>query len=446
MCVRLALATAVAILYLFHPVPLTAQTSPLTAQTSTTASTKAAAEPAAAAQRPEPQDRGVTFGWGDHLRIRIGENLRIDLRARVQADVRRSEAPIRRNADSGVDLARRRIGIDGEYANVLAFQIERELVDQPAWRDVYGDYRRYDVVRIKGGKFKLPFSIDENTSATDLDFAYRSLAATYLAPGRSWGGMVHGRLAERRVAYEAGVFRSDGDNARARAGTEVPAGGTVAARVTMTPMVATKTEGRTFAVGLAWTESRVDPTPSTVLGRTALRSDFLVDAPWVNGARRRIGVETQWLPGPASVKAEFIRVTQERRGQTFEGLDASPVAANGWYVSGTWALTGDAKADGLDTPERPFLRGGIGAIEVGARLEALTVGNGGIGEGSFSPRADVIIGNRDRVVTLGVNWYVNRWMKLQGNLIHDTLRDPSQGPLPTRPSFWSRVFRFQVAI
>jgi hypothetical protein len=58
----------------------------------------------------------------------------------------------------------------------------------------------------------------------------------------------------------------------------------------------------------------------------------------------------------------------------------------------------------------------------------------------------VILGNSDRAGTIGVNWYLNRWSKVQFNLIRDSLRDPSQGPLSSRSGFWSRVLRLQLTI
>ena len=33
--------------------------------------------------------------------------------------------------------------------------------------------------------------------------------------------------------------------------------------------------------------------------------------------------------------------------------------------------------------------------------------------------------------TLGVNWWVNRWVKIQANFIREKLDDPSLGPLPS---------------
>ena len=113
----------------------------------------------------------------------------------------------------------------------------------------------------------------------------------------------------------------------------------------------------------------------------------------------------------------------------------------------TWAITGDAKAGGLPRPRRPLLQGGYGAVEVAARIENIRFGSVATdGVPSFGPRADVVLGNADRIETFGVNWYVNRWIKLQMNFVRETIREPADGPSPASPTFWSRVFRFQLAI
>ena len=93
--------------------------------------------------------------------------------------MRESEAP---EGDAGdVDLARRRIGVDGRIAGLVDFQVEGELANDNPWRDVYADFRQWTVFRVQVGHFKQPFSLDENTSAVDLDFAY-----PHRAPRPSW--------------------------------------------------------------------------------------------------------------------------------------------------------------------------------------------------------------------------------------------------------------------
>ena len=50
------------------------------------------------------------------------------------------------------------------------------------------------------------------------------------------------------------------------------------------------------------------------------------------------------------------------------------------------------------------------------------------------------------MLTLGANWYVNRWVKVQANFIRESIENPALGPLPSQPTFWSRVLRFQLSI
>ena len=415
------------------------------------------AVPAASSQSQKPADSPVTktkqedfprFAWDDHPSVLFGKGTRISALARVQGHVRESDAPEIEESAQTLDFARRRLGVEGEIANKLDFQVEAEIGSDEIWRDVYANYKQFDAVQIQGGKFKLPFGLEENTGTTNLDFVYRTMASTRLAPGRDIGVMVHGRVLNRFVRYEFGGFNHDGRNARSNDPERVFGGPTVAGRVNVLPFRHQDSELSDLMVGVAYTTTDVDEGLHSLQARTVFGYPLLVDQDlWVHGPRRRFGVEGRFRPGPTSIKAEFMRLTSARLGQGTDGEDLRDFDASGWYVSGTWALTGEKKADGLDRPRHPFLRGGIGAVELAARLEKLTWGtvNGG-DEASASPRADVVLGNADRAVTLGVNWYLNRWIKIQGNAIQQKITDPLQGPLPERSTFWSSVFRFQLSI
>jgi phosphate-selective porin OprO/OprP len=387
-----------------------------------------------------------TFQWKNHPELHAGE-LRVQFRARFQLDRRRSDVEIAEE-DFSNDVARRRIGVEGRFGNYLEFQVERDLDDSSdAWRDVFANYRQFDSVQLQYGKFKLPFSLDENTSATNLDFVRRSLAAGTLAPGRDRGWMLHGRVLDRTVRYEFGIFRHDGRNARTRSNDRVYGGRTGAFRISGQPFRSSKSLARDLQVGAAWTWGDIPEGFSGLRGQTVFGQPFFKSRYLVLGQRRRTGLETRWRPGPVSLKAELIKVTDQRLGQSVEDTPLSPLRAVGWYASGTWAITGESKAGGLDSPRRPLFKGGLGAIEVAARLERLTFDSVATGEpASTSYRADVILGNSNRAFTAGANWYPNRWVKIQFNLIQETLADPEQGPLPSQSRIWSRVVRFQFQL
>ena len=233
--------------------------------------------------------------------------------------------------------------------------------DRDPWRDVYVNYKQYGFAQVQVGKFKMPFSLDENTSATNLDFVYRSRIAALLAPGRDRGAMVHGRVLRRGVLrYELGAFqrrRQQCQDVRHRSrARRTDAGGPRAGAAVQIDEVTRERPGdrrsrsrrATFPEGF-----------SDLRGRTELDALFYRPTFLVNGQRRRIGFEARWRPGPFSIKSEYIRLTDERLGQSVDDTDLSPFVAAGWYVSGTWALTGEKKADGLDTPRRPLFQGGV---------------------------------------------------------------------------------------
>ena len=96
---------------------------------------------------------------------------------------------------------------------------------------------------------------------------------------------------------------------------------------------------------------------------------------------------------------------------------------------------------------RPLFRGGFGAVELAVRAERIRFGAGAVDPlASDAPRAEVVLGNSDRAYTFGVNWYVNRWVKIQANLVRNTIGFPEQGPSPSQPVYWSRLIRFQFSM
>lgn len=361
-----------------------------------------------------------------------GEWLRVDFRARVQGDIRRSEAPIRGDEGGGLDIARRRIGVEGRVARVFDYQVEYELRAHE-WRDVYVDYRQFKAVQVRAGLFKVPFGLEENTSATSLDFIYRSRISTRLAPGRDRGATVHGRLLNDVVSYEGGAFQHDGDNAKPSNSTRVFGTRTVAARVVLRPFRNTKSVLEGLHVGGAITRSDVPLGFPAIRARTVLGASFFDSDVWVRGRRQRTGLEARWRMGRASIQSEYIRLTDQRRGQSVEDTDLSPLVAQGWYVSSTYALT--------------RRRNTFGRIDMAARYESLSFGSASrVSQPSTSARADAVLGNVDRVTTLGASWEINRWAKVQANLIREAIGRPSMGPLPERPTFWSRAVRLQLTL
>ena len=101
---------------------------------------------------------------------------------------------------------------------------------------------------------------------------------------------------------------------------------------------------------------------------------------------------------------------------------------HGWYLEGTWILTGETKpyvaqainnevgAFGNPVPSRPFSLDGDswGAWELAARYSDTNL-NYNPTQLASSSRLAGITGGDERIITLGINWYMNRNVKLQLN-------------------------------
>ncbi len=387
-------------------------------------------------------------------RVRIGKAFSIELITKLQADLSRFDPVV---DDDGEELywRRRRLGVKGELFNRVSFEVERELGDDDdPWRDVFVNVKAADTFEIKAGHFRVPFSLDGLTGSTGHDFVNRSLGGSLIAPGRDVGVMVHGRTDGRVLTYALGVFDGDdsADQASAFFDDEKGAaslGRTVGGRVTVQPFdrVDRLPRGvRNLEFGGNATWSSVPEGLNGFEGRSVYRYTFF-EPVYVKGDRVRAGVDALFRAGPTSVRAEWMRVWDERLAQGLGDTNLPKAVARAWYVSGTWLVTGETKDENV-RPTRPFLQGGIGAIEAAVRIERLGVGSvASGGEPAFAnPRAANLIGNHDEVVTLGLTWYLNRWFRLQGNAIHESFADAERAPIFGRPSYWSYVGRMQFVL
>jgi phosphate-selective porin OprO/OprP len=411
--------------------------------------------PSASAQRSSPAPvtlrapaADVDFRWRDHPQIRTGP-LRVDVVARFQWDAR-DPGDNPEDFDE-LEIHRARIGIEGELFNRVQFAIERELtereVENPdvnersAWKDVYVDANLSDAVQVRAGKFKIPFGLEQLTGIANLDFVYRSLTARYLAPGRDIGVAVHGRFFDRGLNYWAGWFRRDGDNARSS--TIDGADGTLAVRVTGTPFRSIPALANT-EVGGAFTVSALDNVavePNGLRGRTVMSEFVFYEPVFVKGLRRRYEVDGDWYYGPFGARAEYTQALDSREEQGLGDQDLADARGRGWYVSGSWVLTGEEK----ERPVRPARK--FGALEAAARYDRLWFDSaGGEGPPLRNPRADNMLPSGEHVLSLGINWYITRWVKLQFDTIREKPQDPERTPVAPGEAFWSQVFRFQVGI
>jgi phosphate-selective porin OprO/OprP len=380
--------------------------------------------------------------------LRIGQ-FRAALRVRVHLDWRDFDPEL---GEDEFDFRRARIAVEGRVFDDLEYEVDADLrdvhadpgdEDQP-WRDVYLNYRRFRAAEIRAGRFKIPFGLEQLTGIFSQNFVERSLIGSDLSPGRDRGVMVHGRVAKDVVAYQTGIFRRDGDSTRFAG---VPVDKTWAGRVVVTPWENDRGVLHSAQIGINATSGSLFEGLFGLRGRTLSEAVFF-EPVYVEGRRTRLGVDGRWTPGSVLVQAEYIRVTDQRNGQGLGDVDLPDAIAQGWYLTGTWVLTGENKSGGSVDPSRPFPTRGMGAVELAARIEELKFSSKGNGdEPAFAnPRAANILPNRDRILTLGVNWYLNPFVRVTANGTREDLLDPARTPIPGRTRFWGAVLRLQFVM
>ena len=412
-----------------------------------------AATPAWAQAPPEQTKLSVIeVKWRDQPSISAGP-FRLDVHAKVQADMRHADQDLE-DAGGTYETALKRIGVGGKFTDRVTYEVERELRKQNPWRNVFVNVELANALEVRAGKFKMPFSYEELTGVVNIDFAYRSLLAQIISPARDIGVMAHGRFFRRVLNYQFGVFKHDGENARSKEplfllpGEEPPKSQhSVAARVVVEPFrhTAGPRDLRRLSLGAAFTSSDVPEGLNSLRGRSLFGAEF-AERMYVSGARRRFGTEVIWLPGPYSVKWEYARSNEQRRRQGILDDDLSDFVTSAWYLSGTWAITGEQKEGNIE-PRHPLFQGGFGAVEVAARFERIGF-ESALSEGTplLNPRADPLFGNTESIVTLGVNWYLNKWGRVLVNGMREAFEDPERTAVPGRTSGWAAVLRLQFVM
>jgi phosphate-selective porin len=395
---------------------------------------------APAAEAQEATTERSIFVMEDRPSIRFGDVLRLDATTKLDASVWHSDLN-REGTEFSVD--RRRVGVEGRLFRIVGFEIEGDLGDrdQP-WRDVFAELRKWRAVRVKGGRFKIPFGQERLTSIAELDFINRSLASEALTPGRDTGVQVHGRIGDGILTYMAGAFEHDGDVSRK--GTDEPGDRTGAFTMTVAPFAKAGTSPlEHLEFGIAATVGDVPEGLNGLRARSV--GGYEAIAPhFVSGRRVRMGAHAGWVNGRIGIRGEFLEVRDERKGQGLGGEDLPNVIGRGSYVSGTWFLVGALKGS---APKRGLNAGGPGAIQIGARTEWLSFSSAGaFGEPFRNQRAPNILRNDLRSSTLGVNWFPIRFVKLQFNLVREQFGDRERHPDPARAAVFSRVFSIQFAL
>lgn len=311
--------------------------------------------------------------------------------------------------DSGTEFRRARLFVSGQVLDDWRFRFEHDFAAKRDFRikSAWVAYKGFKPVTIRVGNVLQPFSLEEMTSSNQIIFMERSLANAFTRDyklgallttyGDNWGGA-------------AGVFgnhiRSGGDD-----------GWGLAGRFTLSPV---NNDREVVHLGIAAEYREPDKVSYSARPESHRVDNRLISTGTISNvdATVTLGLEAAATRGPLRVQAEYMQAGVS----TTTGTDAD---FSGWYAAASWLLTGEQRSynskKGTFRKLRP--QSHYGAWEVAARYSALDLQDGGI------------TGGEESNVTLALNWYVNRNVRLMANYIFADA-DPNSGGLDDSPEIF----------
>jgi phosphate-selective porin OprO/OprP len=427
------------------------------------------------AKAPPPTGAIVKMSPGNRPSICTADSLNcIALTSRLHFDAGgywyhpNSAATVPQNLDNGFNARRARIGVlgtfmgDWNYALVYDFGGSSDGFPPVSGAPISGieqaflSYSGFKPFAIEGGYMDMPYTLDESTSSNDIMFMERAAAvniATNIAAGdfrsgfgvrgnddRFWGGAyVTGPTSGTTHAFTPTANNS---------GVVQPVLGTPGfseqiggfARVTYQLLqaenyslhIGADAEFLIMPTGLKTLtlsdrpELRIDPTVLQTTGAIANVADAQVYSGEVAAGY-----------GPLFFQGEYFWYNVDRN------LGLPSTRFQGWYAEGSWTITGEGRKYNPSAgayagiiPDRPFslAKGDPGAWEIAARYSHVNL-NDLFTVGVPVATTNGVAGGVQNIWTIGVNWYVNRNVRIMVNYLHGTVDKFAGAAIAGPPAF-----------
>ena len=287
----------------------------------------------------------------------------------------------------------------------------------------------WDAFQVEGGKFKQPFSYEQLIMDRYVPTMERSII-DQLVPQRDDGIMLHGEhmFGDR---FDWGVSVSNGEQ---NGDVDLNQGKDYVARVAVRPFRELSEYIEQAQFGFSIGTGVEQETANTFVLKTPLGVPFFnfLSGVFANGLRTRWSPEFAYFYGGLGLSAQYFRMNQDFA--TPNGKHTIDVPFDGYYIMITYLLTGETRTEysAPVVPLQPFDprcgRWGSGAWELVGRVSHLQLSDVFL-PGTSELADPTKVTNGATEMTLGFNWYLNAWVRLQANWEHDWFNTPVQlGP------------------
>lgn len=356
----------------------------------------------------------LVFGVYGALAAQKAQGQPMTLRGRIQIDVPRGGPA---DAPDSAQVRRLYMGVEGQFTN-FSYSVDVDFADfdqeEISLADATLVWNPEGRTRIMVGHFRPPALSDMLTSDLDTVFVERAAYADLMALGRMWGAMadhMHGNWGVQIGFFGAhGTELVNGDFGGAALGAVRVHGNFLGGKSSSAADAPVLHMAAAVQFGDRPDESGFTLEPETVFGYPAPET-----AP---GNRRHIlftGLEIGWQHKTLTFQAEGGRT------RVYAVSGGNP-DLYGWYAQIAWRPTGESRPyearEGVFErvePHNPLGNGGIGAIELGAR----------IGQVDLNDR--YLHGGRMTSYSTVMSWFPVKNVRLMANYVHSDSRHDSAG-------------------
>jgi phosphate-selective porin OprO/OprP len=377
----------------------------------------------------------LTAGWKDSFILQSPDkSFLLRLTGQIQADYRNFL-----DSDDTTDIdsffvRRARLGIETTMLNYYEFRLLPDFGQgQVRIQDAYLNVHYCDWLQIEMGKFKQPFSYEQLIQDRFVPTIERSLI-DQVVPARDVGFMLHGQKLfddhfDWAIAVSNGEINGDADTNPHK---------DLAARVAWRPF--NDPDACCWIRGLQLGISGSTGNEAEAIIPASLRTPATVRWFQYNSTVRADGNRERWSPevayfnGPFGFAAQYLHEDQEMR-PSLAGPGANVLVdlpTDAFYVMATYLLTGEERTGYSQAieplapfdPHCPFVASG--ALELVGRVSRLRVGDEVFASGAARLADPARFSHGVTELTIGLNWYLNRWLRAQCNWEHVWFDDPVQ--------------------
>lgn len=350
-----------------------------------------------AGEEPAANMEGTLETQKNGQRIKLGGAVMLDLDS-ASSEFWDEEEEKPDDWQTRLELRRVRLSIKAKLPDGFKTKLQFDFAGDDGTVEIKDAYIRYDgfkVVDITVGQHKEPFGLEATTSSNKLSFIERSMVSDAFRPGRNIGISCSGgpeRISGQIGVFDTGTNESDEENIFEMSG-----------RLGVLPW---KSKTGFFHLGVSGAYQYYGGKEFEIKEPAQIHTaDNIVFSDEIHADYVTIyGLEGAFGKGPFSLAAEYMSAEIKAVG-TDDKADF-----NGYYFSGSWFLTGEAKPFkdrdwGQVRPESSW-----GAWELAARY-------------SYIDAAENDYGTLASAYTGGVNWHINSFVKLMVNYQHLRLMD-----------------------